>query len=339
MARTEARITTEIYANESDFIALSADAQWMYFFILAQPDLAHDGVIPLRERRWACKAAGLKVEDIELRVAELEDCRYVVVDRDAEELLVRSFLRRDKVYRQPNVLRAALDHLPMVSSPRLRRALLAELLRIQGMDMPEGSAPIVAEMIATIGNPPPEPCDEGTDEGSWNPSGNPSPDPSGEGTAATPGERGVVTAVSKDSPPPDPRAPDHLATAVADIDPETFFGADSPPPPDKGQPHTHPKKTWAPAEIDADPKWIEFWTAYPSIKGKGHARAAWIKALRKGVDPDTLVAGALAYRNDRTRDRNYTKHAATWLNGECWGDYDAEVASPVPAGPRPFWEN
>lgn len=332
MARSEARISIEVWANESDFTALSSDAQWMYFFLLSQPDLAHDGVIALRERRWSQKAAGLKVEQIEHRIAELEDARYVVVDRDAEELLVRSFVRRDKVYRQPNVLRAALDHLPLVSSPFIMQAIKVELLRIQPLDMPEGSIPIIAEMLDVIGNPAVEtPVD---------PSENPSPDPSGEGTAGTRGERGDVTAVSSDSPFPEPQTSDHLATAEPPpLTPEDFFGAPASLPEPKGLPHTHPKKAWAAIDIDTDPKWVEFWSAYPSIKAKGHARTAWLKALRNGVEPDTLIHGALAYRNDRGRDKDFTKHASTWLNAECWNDYDTPVADALPAGPRPFWEN
>lgn len=332
MARSEARISIEVWANESDFTALSSEAQWMYFFLLSQPDLAHDGVIALRERRWSQKASRLKVDQIESRIAELEDARYVVVDRDAEELLVRSFIRRDKVFRQPNVLRAALDHLPLVSSPVLRHALLRELRRIQEMEMPDGSVPIVEEMIEALSAAAEIPSGDPTD--------NPSPEPSGDPTAGTPGDRGTTTTVSSYSPYPVPRTPTDSADASLPlVDPEAFFGAPEPEATDRGAPHTHPKKAWTSAQIDADSKWIEFWAAYPSIKGKGHARTAWLKALRSGTDPATLIQGALAYRNDPIRKKDYTKHAATWLNAECWGDYDADVAESAPAAQRPFWEN
>ena len=51
MARSEARLSVEIW-NDPDFLALSADAQRMYMFLISQSDLAHDGVLALRERRW-----------------------------------------------------------------------------------------------------------------------------------------------------------------------------------------------------------------------------------------------------------------------------------------------
>ncbi len=120
----------------------------------------------------------------------------------------------------------------------------------------------------------------------------------------------------------------HDAAHTSDL-----FGEASPPSAPKSAkggklPSTHPKLAWTSDEIDADPKFQEFWAAYPSIKSKGDARTAWLRALRGGVAPDTLTAGALAYRNDPNRSAQYTKHAATWLNKECWGDY----AEPVAAG-------
>ena len=187
MARSEARILTSIW-DDDDFLALESDEQRLFMFLLSQPDLAHDGVIPLRERRWARKARGLTVADIGKVLRGLADARFVVVDEDEEELLVRSFIRRDKVYKQPNVLRAAADHLPLVKSPAIRAALYAELGRLEGEPMSDGSAEILAEMLAILRpsagkaapNPSPNPPDMPTDDGSDIP------------TPATPGERGVV---------------------------------------------------------------------------------------------------------------------------------------------------
>ena len=58
MARSEARIFTSIWKDE-DFLALPPSAQRLYMFLLSQDDLTYCGVMPLRERRWASKAAGL----------------------------------------------------------------------------------------------------------------------------------------------------------------------------------------------------------------------------------------------------------------------------------------
>lgn len=165
MARTEARIAVSIWDDE-DFLALPPGPQRLFLFLISQRDLAHTGVLALRERRWSKSSAGLKPADVTAALEVLQKARFVVVDEDTEELLVRSFIRRDKVYRQPNVLRAAQDHLSVISSRQILGTLADELRRIaHADDLNETSAAILAEMIAAL------------PKGSGNPSGNPSPEP------------------------------------------------------------------------------------------------------------------------------------------------------------------
>lgn len=222
MARSEARLSVDIW-NDVDFRALSRDAQWAFMFLLSQHDLAHDGVLALRVRRWSQCAVGMTAADMGRFLDELERARFIVVDYDAEELLIRSFIRRDKVFKQPNVLRAAADHLPLVSSQPIRRALAVELERVSLEPMTEQSATILKEMREALPNPfgNPEP----------NPPGNPSADPKPDPSAGTPGERGVVTAVVTDFPVPrSSKSPDPptLATLGADF-PNAGKGSRKPP--------------------------------------------------------------------------------------------------------------
>jgi hypothetical protein len=76
---------------------------------------------------------------------------------------------------------------------------------------------------------------------------------------------------------------------------------------------------------DRDAFFAEFWTSYPKKAGKGQARKAWATARRRGTDPAVIIAGARRYAADPNREDEYTKHPATWLNGECWDD------EPLPA--------
>jgi hypothetical protein len=69
-----------------------------------------------------------------------------------------------------------------------------------------------------------------------------------------------------------------------------------------------------------DLAWRAFWDAYPRKVGKRAARQAWDKALRRGVDPAAIVAGARRYAADPNRDDQYTAHPTTWLNGDRWED-------------------
>jgi hypothetical protein len=222
----------------------------MFMFLLSQPDLAHDGVIALRERRWNKSAAGLTAGQVRADLEELSTARFVVVDEDAEELLVRSFIRRDKVYRQPNVLRSAADHLRGITSGPILAGLAGELDRIMlGDDVPPAAVGILAEMrnVAQKGRPNPsrnpsasnpsesdaEPADAHVSAGGEG-SGNPSAKGSGNPTPGTPGERGVVTAVRSDSPSPVPPASDPRPQSSTG----GRAGAREEPPPDTCPEHT-----------------------------------------------------------------------------------------------------
>lgn len=131
MARSEARIFTAVW-KDKHFLALPKGAQWLYFFLVSQPDLTHCGVMPLRVRRWASKAEGLTEEEIRADLARLAEAKpnpFVVIDEESQELLVRSLMRRDKVLRQPFLFVPAAEAIENVESPAIQTALLAELRR------------------------------------------------------------------------------------------------------------------------------------------------------------------------------------------------------------------
>lgn len=146
MARNHARIYATIWADP-DFLALTADAQRLYMLLLSQPNLSHCGLLPLTVKRWAQKAADTHPSRIEAGLDELADKRFVVLDYDTEELLIRSFIRGDEVYRQPNVLAAASKDAVGIASPALRAELLAEIVRISSLS---GLTERVTGMLGTL---------------------------------------------------------------------------------------------------------------------------------------------------------------------------------------------
>lgn len=260
MARSEARITLEIW-DDDDFIALDRGEQGTYFFLLSQRDLTQVGVLPLRERRWTRKAGGLTEEAVREHVKALEHGRFVITDEDTGELLIRSYIRRDKVYRQPNVLQAALGHLDLIESPRILAVLAEELRRVaMADDIPEGSVPVLETMLETLGVTDVVPraesnrkgtgkgsrkgsekgSEKGTGKGSEKGSRKSSESPTQMGTsnprAKDHGERGDVTAVSTDSPSPIPLSPipnpSSEADAVEPVDGSEPGQADDPPDPE-----------------------------------------------------------------------------------------------------------
>lgn len=64
----------------------------------------------------------------------------------------------------------------------------------------------------------------------------------------------------------------------------------------------------------------QFWPAYPRKVGKGQAIRAF-RTARKLSDLETILVAVRRYADERRGENpEYTKHAATWLNGQCWLD-------------------
>lgn len=143
MAREHARILCRIW-DDPDFRVCSPEAQRLYLLLLSQPALNLAGVAGLTLRRWARCCEATDTADIEKALADLEDHRFVLVDEDTEELLIRSFIRNDGVASQPYMMKAALRCAVQVVSPRLRRALHAELLRVDvsGLRVRKDDSPV-----------------------------------------------------------------------------------------------------------------------------------------------------------------------------------------------------
>jgi hypothetical protein len=178
MARAYAQIHQRIWADP-EWRALDGDAQLLYLLLMSQPSLDLAGVLPLQTRRWASCVADWTAPAIDMALTRLADARFVVVDQDTEEVLIRSFIRNDGGYKTPGVLKSALKSAEAVQSPAIRSALFIELgrlPRLEGKTAAEGEASIKATRAALepIGDPFPDPIRDGIER---NPSGMPSQEP------------------------------------------------------------------------------------------------------------------------------------------------------------------
>jgi hypothetical protein len=158
MARNHARILTSIW-NDIDFLALDSAAQRVYLMLLSQQNLSHAGLLPLTVKRWANKAVDTTAEQIEAALTTLVETLFVVVDEATEELLIRSFIRGDEVYKQPNVLAAACTDAKAIASFELRTVLAAEIIRIRHF---EGLTGRVIQLLETLSEALPEPFPMGS---------------------------------------------------------------------------------------------------------------------------------------------------------------------------------
>jgi hypothetical protein len=137
MARNYAQIMTAIWRN-AEFRALAEREQRTYLMLVTQPDISAAGVLALRLRRWSDMAADSTPDGLVYALKVLEAGRFIVVDWDAEELLVRSFIRWDGGFgnpkRRPVIIRSAAE----VDSELIRRHLAVEFGRCGITALPGG---------------------------------------------------------------------------------------------------------------------------------------------------------------------------------------------------------
>ena len=79
-----------------------------------------------------------------------------------------------------------------------------------------------------------------------------------------------------------------------------------------------PVRALVPREAD---DFAAFWRAYPRKVGKGAARTAFAKAMRKTTLDVILLALS---RAQWSSDPQYIPHPSTWLNAERWDDEPPE---------------
>lgn len=129
MSREHAALQHRIWRDQ-DFTRQDPDAILLYLFLLSQQDLSYAGSLHLRPRQWARSLPTLGEDRIRAAVDRLTANRYVLVDEDTEELLIRTFVRNDELWKMPRMLELAVKQAARIESDRLREAFGAELLRI-----------------------------------------------------------------------------------------------------------------------------------------------------------------------------------------------------------------
>lgn len=133
--REFAHVKVSLWADD-DYRALSMPAQWLYEYYLTSPDLNLAGRGDWRPKRIAPLSVTGAVDLIQAAADELEENGYMFFDDDTEEALIRTFVRHDGLLKQPKMGVAVNKALGAIASPKLRRILLDELIRLRN-DEPE----------------------------------------------------------------------------------------------------------------------------------------------------------------------------------------------------------
>lgn len=305
MARGHGRILTSIW-EDSDFLALEEREQRFYLFLISQPNLNHAGLLDLTLRRWARKASGLTVAELEQRIECLEKARFIVVDDDTEELLIRSFVRNDGVWRMPKVMGAMVSGALEITSRKLQAAMLAEMDRIPLEELSDapaklrngGDGPSIREQVSThvetlrraFGAPDPDPHGTGTETPSATPSGTPSDTPDeGDREGSTHGRAATyVRAAPAPAPAPAPTpvpSPVEEGSAEEEGQAELAVASDAD---FVGAAEAAPEPVTAQTIVG---EWIDRCTKRPPGQTIGQTSKQIKTLLEDGIDPDDIRRG------------------------------------------------
>ncbi|WP_069751647.1 hypothetical protein [Streptomyces sp. EN16] len=306
MARGHGRILTSIW-EDTDFTELDEAKQRLYLFLISQPNLNHAGLLDLTLRRWSRKARGLSVGELEKRIHALEQARFIVVDDDTEELLIRSFIRNDGVWRMPKVMGAAVSGALEISSKRLQQALLAEMDRIPLGELNDeptklragGEGPSIRRQVQShiedlrraFGTPTPDPTGRGSVTPSASPSGTPSDTPAEGGPKGSTRGRAPTSHAHSPAPAPTPAplpTPTQEGSAEADGQDELIVVSDSD---FVGAAEAAPE---TPEPINAQTivgEWLDRVNKRPPNNVIGQTSKQIKALLGEGIDPDDIRKG------------------------------------------------
>jgi hypothetical protein len=129
MARDRANINTSIWSDQ-DFRDLNMAEQHLYKLLMTHPTLSYAGVVDWRPARIAAMTADTTAESIRSAAEGLQAKRYVFIDDETEEILVRSFLRHDGLLKQPKLSISMVNAFSAVASKRIREIVTHELQRL-----------------------------------------------------------------------------------------------------------------------------------------------------------------------------------------------------------------
>jgi hypothetical protein len=153
VANAAALINEGLWRKDRDFQKLPRSAQCTYCQVLSQKDLDTAGGLTLHLELMAKGCEELTTEQLLADLAILEERRFIFVDYNTDELLVRSYARLVSGNTTRNLAwKSVPKNARMIASPKLRRELAVELRRLRRRDATE-----LADEIDPDKQPPSDP--------------------------------------------------------------------------------------------------------------------------------------------------------------------------------------
>lgn len=296
MAREQANVRLSIW-TDPDFRALSVGAQHLYLLVLTSPSLSYAGVADWRPKRIAALAAGWSADAVETAAVELQAARFLIVDTDTDEALVRSFLRHDGLMSREFMATAAAKAYEAVASARIRGVIVHELKRLR-RDEPSLLGWNSKRLVAVLGDPSVDPSEMAPGEAPampfGEPSGKPHPEPKSEASGEEPPTTTTTTTTTTST-----NSAENGDAAASERKPESYSEA-----------------------------FEAAWIAYGRRGAKRAAWAEWRRAIKR-ASPETIT-GAIPGYLAANRDPRYRLHFERYLKGDVWesvqvGQSSAEI--------------
>jgi hypothetical protein len=130
VAREYARTNTVIWQDD-DYRSLPQPVSAVYGLLWTHPSLSYCGVLEWHPGRLSQFWSGIDPSMVRAEVDCLRSRRFLIVDDDTEEMLIRSWVRWDGLMKQPRLSVSFVTAFSAVSSNTIRGVLVDELRKLQ----------------------------------------------------------------------------------------------------------------------------------------------------------------------------------------------------------------
>ena len=176
--RDFAQIRLSIW-NDDEFADLSADAQLLYFTLISHPSMNRAGVGTWHAGRMAAFNRTWTTDAVIDAAVELMTTKFVVIDENTDEYLVRTFIRHDGLMKQRNLATTMAREFATIGSRTLKAVVVHELARLRE-EFPEWKGWQSAEAVSLLKKRQIDPSVDPSVDPSIYPSVYPSIDPKGD---------------------------------------------------------------------------------------------------------------------------------------------------------------
>ncbi|WP_159067402.1 hypothetical protein [Gordonia iterans] len=167
--------------GDDDFLDLTIDEQMLFMRLWTSPGLTYCGAGDWHPGRLAQSATDWTRERIERAAAGLSRGRFLIIDTDTDEFLLRSWIRHDGLWKTPNMAVSMANARADLASRTLRAVVVHEVRRLRD-EHPEVNSWKRTAVVSLLDQKATDPATLAP----FNPPSNPGANPAPEGNPTPP---------------------------------------------------------------------------------------------------------------------------------------------------------